>query len=66
MKKYQYRVEVNAYDFIFDSGSDALSFARSAASHSVPNKYSGSPAICITIEEIPEEEPKEQEEGNDD
>lgn len=65
-KKYQFRVEVNAYDFIFAVGAEALAFARSAAEHSIPSKYSCSPVICITIEEVPEEEPKEQEEGADD
>lgn len=65
-KKYQFRVEVGAFEFVFASGVDALSFARSAVEHFCPDKYYENIPINITIENTPEEKPDDVQEGDDD
>ena len=66
-KKYQFRVEVGTFEFVFAVGAEALSFARTAVEHYSPDKYYDSIPIEIRIEKIPEVmvEP-DPEEGDDD
>lgn len=59
-KKYQFRVEVGAFEFVFAVGAEALSFVRSAVEHFSPDKYYNEVPIRIGVERIPEPEPKQE------
>ena len=61
-KKYQFRVEVGPFEFVFAVGAEALTFARTAVEHFSPDKYYDAVPIKITIEKIPEEKPETIEE----
>lgn len=54
-KKYQFRVEMGAFEFVFAVGAEALSFVRSAVEHFSPDKYYNEVPVQITVERIPEE-----------
>ena len=64
-KKYQFRVEVGPFEFVFAVGAEALTFARTAVEHFSPDKYYDEVPIKITIEKIPEAEPEKVEELED-
>ena len=65
-RKYQFRVEVGTFDYVFAVGAEALSFARTAVEHFRPDKYYDSVPVHITIEKIPEVETEPEEEEMDD
>ena len=64
-KKYQFRVEVGPFEFVFAVVAEALTFARTAVEHFSPDKYYDEVPIKITIEKIPEAEPEKVEELED-
>ena len=68
-KRYQFRVEMGAFEFVYAVGAEALSFVRSAVEHFSPDKYYNEVPIRITVEKIPEAEAEQEEEiqeGDDD
>lgn len=65
-KKYQFRVEVGPFEFVFAVGAEALSFVRTAVEHFSPDKYYDEVPTKITVEKIPEEKPETIEEVQED
>lgn len=67
-KKYQFRVEVGPFEFVFAVGAEALSFVRTAVEHFSPDKYYDEVPTKITVEKIPEapQDVTKVEEGDDD
>ena len=59
-RKYQFRVEVGMFEFVFAVGAEALTFARTAVEHFTPDKYYQEIPIHIAIEKIPEPEPEQE------
>lgn len=57
-KKYQYRVEVGPFEFVFAVGAEALNFVMTVAEHFRPDKYYDEVPTKFTLEKIPEEKPE--------